>query len=914
MPDEPQTLETSDTIDPETNSRSSEQLLSQLLQVYRKRQKEGEFEQERKTYELLIPGLVKRLGKAYTVEEPTALGSTATVWVVYDTRLKQRRALKLARPRFYKLEKIILVLRGESDLLAKLNHQNIIKIYGSDEVELTLEEKIHPFPFYIMEYFDEIDDLDDYILKNLDTLEGDDIVGLFRDLLSGIAFIHQQSVIHCDIKPGNLLVAPGKRALVADLGYAKALRIPEEETKLTYVSYTPPYAHPRLQAEMIDSQDSAANIAELERDKLDKAFDLFAFGRSMQEVLRKIRDAEKSDPKRDYGRKSKLSPYQWNYLGYVSKRLLDGVVERNTTDELISDVIPRLPNEVMGQLKYLSADEAHEDLEKLLHLYDLEGEIPELNPNLSSFVQVPHCQVPLTKRVQEVINHPTFQRLAQVTQLGFISLVYPGANHTRLEHVLGTFTHCCQYIRALWYDQANGLFQSVMSKPYLELGLIAALLHDIGQYPMAHDLTEIASPFAHETLTLNALLREDPTCDETLSQVLKTSWNIEAEDVISVINAGPGSDFRHRILKAIISGPLDCDKLDYLKRDSTHLGVSFGLSIDQERLFRNLTIGYESETRDEVVEGQTVSVRKLKYVELAVTEKALVVAQSLWRVRKDMFTQVYWQHTARTLKAMLGFVVRNILRRFDDDKANSFWAKFQEFVFSPLSFCNSAVQDEHTGTSPDFPFFDDHVIDFSTTLSASSHLSATDDALLQFLFKYANTDEREMIQAIRTRKVYRRFAVLSYSLNNTQYRAIYDKFSVNRDDLNLIEGYRESCEKQVREEALKEIEKKPYLIPSQVDADSLKERIQQTNPLVLVDVPIKGSGSSTQETIAYLPEDIAGIHSRVFGVLPAFKRKPVTLEDTTFDIDVGKIRVLAHPSLTEVLVRAVPDNKVFGFL
>jgi hypothetical protein len=172
----------------------------------------------------------------------------------------------------------------------------------------------------------------------------------------------------------------------------------------------------------------------------------------MQKVLAALRDAERSDPEKEYGYKSVLSPYQWAYLGYIAKRLLDGVVERQTHDDLLSDVIPRLPEYVMSELRYASAEEALEDFDKLLNLYDLEGQVPELNSNLNTYLQIPACRVPLTHRVQAVIEHPMFTRLAHTTQLGFVSLVYPVANHTRFEHVLGTFSHCCEYVRALWYD------------------------------------------------------------------------------------------------------------------------------------------------------------------------------------------------------------------------------------------------------------------------------------------------------------------------------------------------------------------------------------------------------------------------------------------------------------------------------
>ena len=205
---------------------------------------------------------------------------------------------------------------------------------------------------------------------------------------------------------------------------------------------------------------------EIGRDKLDTKFDLFALGRTFQEILWKLRLHERRSPAKDFGRDSVFTTYQWQYLSIISKRLLDGVVERKPgslpnddlalfptdsakgeVEDLFQDCLPGVAEKAMGRLRYESATQALEDLEKLLHLYDLEGKVPELNSNLRTYIQIPHCQVPLTDRVRRVINHPAFERISQTTQLGFVSMVYPGARHTRYEHVLGTFWHCCGYVR-----------------------------------------------------------------------------------------------------------------------------------------------------------------------------------------------------------------------------------------------------------------------------------------------------------------------------------------------------------------------------------------------------------------------------------------------------------------------------------
>ena len=907
---------------------SAQELLDRLRQVYERQNKIDDFGNETDVYQNLLPRLIARLeGAGYVLNEPLAIGSTASVWVVYDKELRQKRALKLPRPRLGKLRNIVLVVRAERERLAALNHQNIIKIYSSGEVELDIHGEGYSFPYFVMEYLENIQDLDDYIISNLHSLTGEKVINYFRDLLSGLSFLHEQSVIHCDIKPGNLLKAPNSPALIADLGYAKHFnRLSQEERKLTQVIHTPHYAHPELNSRLIESSDSNANIAEIPRDRLRPAFDLFAFGRSMQEVLVKIREAEKVDPTKEYGKESIFTHYQWSYLGYIAKRLLDGKVIEHSDDALKADVILGLPDIVMRQLRYRSAEEALEDFEKLLHLYDLEGEIPELNPNLSSYIQIPHCRVPLTHRVQEIINHSTFARLAQITQLGFVSLIYPSATHTRFEHVLGTFTHCCEYIRALWYDQANGLFQSIMSKKDIELSLLAALLHDIGQYPMAHDLTEVASDFAHERLTPQALLRIDPVSGESLSQVISTEWGIETDDILSVINANRDSDFRHRILHSIISGPLDCDKLDYLKRDTTHLGVSFGLSIDHERLLRNLTVAYRSTERSVTLEGRELRVRELETAEIGVTEKALVVAQSLWKVRRDMFSQIYWHHTTRALKSMLGYVARNILLRLDtEEQKDKFWANFHKFVFTPLAFTNLYVEtnEEHKEIDNSDDIWGIGSDGINSPLTSSS-LYPTDDSLLMFLWEYAADEERRMIQAIRSRKVYRRLAVLSgtrkhreFEYERTMYDKIYGRFQTYRMDGNLerIEQDRQEWEDEIIEQVNILLAENTRLLQPGRTREDIVNSLRGVKPLILVDIPVKATAiKARNEFLLYLPEDYTGVHSRLPGAFPQFTPSITELEQTSFDKEVGKIRVLAHPEWTDFLVRCVSEQTILEII
>jgi serine/threonine protein kinase len=427
-----------------------------------------------------------------------------------------------------------------------------------------------------MEFLDDVQDLGDFIKGSALTCSALDLVEYFRNILAGLAYLHDQGIVHCDIKPGNILIAPKRPALITDFGYAKHFPRPGDPAHKTEITTTLEYAHPDVLSQIRDRSDKNATIAEIPRKDFKKQFDLYALGKTMLEVLRThIYERKQGDDERS----DSFTPYQQQFVSFVAKRLLDGRVLHVSDDDLESDIISGLAKPVMEEIKYLTAKEALVDLEKLLDLYSIEGDVPELNPDNATYVQIPHCRVPLTSRVEAVINHPTFTRLAQVTQLGFVSLIYPGASHTRYEHVLGTFAHCCEYVRALWHDRRNPLFQCLMNREDVELLLVAALLHDIGQYPMAHDLTEVTSEFAHEQFSQQLLEARPSNADESLADLVFGKWGVKFDELDAIWSAKSTSGFKNQLLKSIISGSLECDKIDYVRRDSTHLGVTFGLAL-----------------------------------------------------------------------------------------------------------------------------------------------------------------------------------------------------------------------------------------------------------------------------------------------------------------------------------------------
>jgi HD superfamily phosphohydrolase len=265
---------------------------------------------------------------------------------------------------------------------------------------------------------------------------------------------------------------------------------------------------------------------------------------------------------------------------------------------------------------------------------------PELSaPGDAVVVRLPPAQnVPLTPRVLAVVDHPAFQRLRRVRQLGPTSLVYPGAVHTRFEHSLGVYHKATQYLHQLLRVPA---FADRVTPGDLLTLLAAALLHDLGHYPMAHSLEALHhkgddTP-RHEDLGARLLLGElDPWRGERpIADILEGSWGVDPARVVALLTRPRAAlSDTDALLASVISGGIDADKMDYLERDSLHMGVPYGRSYDPARLLDSLTV--ESSGRA-----------------IAITAKGKIPAEIFLFARYTMFSEAYWHHTVRSVSAMV---------------------------------------------------------------------------------------------------------------------------------------------------------------------------------------------------------------------------------------------------------------------
>ena len=233
-----------------------------------------------------------------------------------------------------------------------------------------------------------------------------------------------------------------------------------------------------------------------------------------------------------------------------------------------------------------------------------------------------------------IVDSPAFQRLRYIRQLGHAHLVYPGATHTRFDHAVGVYHLADRALRVLG---ARGMLDRVADHECSIIPL-AALLHDIGHYPFSHALEELEEgriPGHHEAL-VGRFLR-DPEVDAALRSILPDAPSI-VEALIRGSSTSP--------LQGLVSGSLDLDKIEYLRRDARFCGVPYGM-VDVDRLLHALMLLEDPET------GR---------VELGVHEKGIASLESLLFAKYQMFRNVYWHHAVRAATVMYKRIVDDGLR------------------------------------------------------------------------------------------------------------------------------------------------------------------------------------------------------------------------------------------------------------
>lgn len=232
-----------------------------------------------------------------------------------------------------------------------------------------------------------------------------------------------------------------------------------------------------------------------------------------------------------------------------------------------------------------------------------------INDPIYGFISIPH------PFLFDLIEHPYFQRLRRISQMGLSSLVYPGATHTRFHHALGCMHMMQKAVQVLRFKQVN-----ISEEEELAL-YIAILLHDIGHGPFSHAMeNSIVENVHHEEISL------------AIMKFLNEEFNGKLSLAIEVFQG----NYHRKFMLQLIASQLDMDRMDYLKRDSFYSGVAEG-NINSERLIQMIN----------VYDGQ-----------LVVEEKGVYSVEKFLVARRLMYWQCYLHKTGVVAEMILTKILK----------------------------------------------------------------------------------------------------------------------------------------------------------------------------------------------------------------------------------------------------------------
>lgn len=363
-----------------------------------------------------------------------------------------------------------------------------------------------------------------------------------------------------------------------------------------------------------------------------------------------------------------------------------------------------------------------------------------VNDPIYGFITIPSALI------FDLIEHPYFQRLRRISQMGMSYLVYPGAHHTRFHHALGAMFLMQKAVQVL---RSKGVVISDQEKEAL---LIAILLHDIGHGPFSHAMEHsIVENISHEEISL--LFMEE----------LNTIFNGSLALAITIFK----NQYHRTFLHQLISSQLDMDRLDYLRRDSFYTGVSEG-AISSERLITMLHV------KDDL---------------LVVEEKGIYSVEKFIIARRLMYWQVYLHKTGLVAEQLLMRLLKRAKvlthqgETLGSSKALSY---FLQTSVSPMDFDASVLEkfsklDDYdiVGAMKSWQYHSDFVLKTLSSMLLNRDLLKIDIQQKEFPKHKISEKIKSVMQQFNLNEDQASYFVFSDSISNQAYR-------MDKDTINLL--------------------------------------------------------------------------------------------------------------------------------
>jgi HD superfamily phosphohydrolase len=717
--------------------------------------------------------------KEYEFLEFIAPGGTGMVFKIKRNPQESFcTALKIVRKKYYNMDPSPFT-QDELDASKELVHANILRQYdfipkegkkiiaicsalidnpqSMDKSVKTILEKSKP-------------KMDPYFQISSERLNDacKKIVVWFHQVALALQYMHENNFYHMDIKPANILLygtSINIKPIITDLGSCINLN-KEEKTKRAHFTWA--YAHP----ELTDIGNKPGSVeggglkasAEIKDYSRLPIYDLYALAMTMKQILAVIVI--------HFGEMS-FSNYSFRYLHTISALLLDGqnsieyrkkrskILERHRI-QFVDDYPMGINKNVFDKKKIRSAKDLVERLKRHSQDYSISALAEEFGHRNSRIVNnTVGGMVPFSKRVAEIFNHPILKRLYDELQLGIITDVYPGASHNRWSHSVGVYSLTLKYYISLLSDSENPFLKIVINKTDIEHAILAAIFHDLGHTAFCHDMEAVDKNIFNHVSFIENLVNESLFTSGTLKEMIvvdSSPWEkIDFDRVYSIISGKPDKeetfDIIDYVASDIINGPIDADKLDYIKRDSYYCGVPYGEGIDYDRIINSLTIK-----------------EKDSKIRLAYYAKGRTAISSMLIARNQLYGAVYWHHTYRCLHAMIFYATQIAIKNITDGFSINKKINLEKDAFKKLYYYRSickypwpmcwekALGEKDIGKKGIF---------IKGDLKEESDLFTRDrNYALDFIYKFTNDHGKMLLENVVKRNLFKR--IYSKKLSGNQ--------------------------------------------------------------------------------------------------------------------------------------------------
>jgi HD superfamily phosphohydrolase/serine/threonine protein kinase len=691
-----------------------------------------------------------RLGNdTYTLPAGATIraGGSGVTLPIYDERVSRKFALKVPRVsvlayelppssdldeknHYNRVNSEYETFENERNISRRIIHQNVAQSFYGDRKPISGKGGMRVLlPYSISEWIDG-KPLHEFLNENDIDIYG--IISLISDTFAGLAHTHRQNVLHWDIKSDNVLVGRDRVAKIIDFGNAKLLDSLRERRGDDYgdlQATTTQGKYPDLKVFSVASTGEGESrrfrIAMPDLSWNHRYIDIWMLAQEWNRCLGFSENYRQGHPDLDETSRQTLSTKIRTAAG---PRLTEAYeCLRIIFDRILFPFSQKYNEQFVGlggsfeasKVYYRNADEVLAELVRIRPPFGAGEAIPELLVTLDDIVRLPVTgNSVFTERVAAVVDQPIIEPTKRHLQLAQVRQVFPGATHTRFEHLLGTLSTTAYFVRSLYLNDMNAFWRVSGSAEEIRAVLFASILHDAGHLAFGHfieEMTDLMEGSRHLDFVVNVLevcidklgaprkavagpaspFRVTEIERDSLINCVKDWWcsdlaghrgsDEEArklfEKVLRLFNPEP---WRHDvdaylfrtgtqvameyILRSIIDGPIDADKLDYLRRDSFHSGVFFSGGIDLERFFESLRVCINTGRNAHALVPS-----------IGVSEKGIAPIETIITARYHLFSAVYWHRTVRCITAMLQRVISEVRLRLADPGWDAF---FSDFLFN----------------------------------------------------------------------------------------------------------------------------------------------------------------------------------------------------------------------------------------